>query len=127
MKQTVKPPNPYQKQNFQDNFIDSEALDDPDAIEQYQAKAAPEPPKILFKKFHEIAPSYRVAILLYLCQNKLDTESPEYMAELQRITKPQPLPAKKKKQKKESDAESSEAEKIQAEAEHVEKIVFQEL
>jgi hypothetical protein len=32
-KAPVKPVNPYQKQSFQDNFIDSEALDDPDALE----------------------------------------------------------------------------------------------
>lgn len=86
VKQKPKPVNPYQKKNFQDNFIDSEALDDPDAYEQLQPKA-PEQPKTQYKKFHEILPSYRLAILLFLCQNKLDTETPEFMQELQRIAK----------------------------------------
>ena len=95
----AQPANPYQKKNIYDNFIDSEAIDNPDALEQLHQKNAAEP-KILYRSFHEIAPKDRLCILLYLCQNKLDTESPEFMAEIQRITKPTPQPTQKEKRKK---------------------------
>ena len=35
--------------------------------------------KTIYKKFHDLKLSHRISILLYLCQNKLDTEVPEFM------------------------------------------------
>ena len=82
-----------------DNFIDSEAIDNPEALDQIQSINVAEP-KMIYRKFHEIAAKDRLCLLLYLCQNKLDTESPEFMTEIQRISKPNPQPSAKDKRKK---------------------------
>jgi hypothetical protein len=49
-----------------DNFIDSEALDNPEALDQIQSKNVAEP-KMIYRKFHEIAAKDRLCLLLYLC------------------------------------------------------------
>ena len=48
------------------------------------------------KKFHEIDLAKRVALLLYLCQNKLDTETPAWIQILHK--KPRHLLCKLKAQ-----------------------------
>ena len=129
-KQAVKPTNPYQKKSFQDNFIDSEAIDDPDAIDALHNKAAIDqaPPKTLYRKLHEIKPQYRLAILLWLCQNKLDTETPEFMAEITRIAKPPQTATIAKDKKKKPTNEESEGDESKliklAEQERVEKVLY---
>lgn len=58
----------------------------------------------------------------------MDAESPEFMVELQRITRPQP--AKKKKPEKDSDGENSDVTNglaRQVDTERLDKIVLQEL
>lgn len=49
-----------------DNFIDSEAIDNPEALDQIQSQNVAEP-KMIYRKFHEIAAKDRLSLLLYLC------------------------------------------------------------
>lgn len=40
---------------------------------------------IMYRKFHELPIKTRLDILHYLCQNKLDTEAPEFIQEVANI------------------------------------------
>eukprot|EP00347_Sterkiella_histriomuscorum_P006888 403351054 len=75
--------------NYWSNFVDTEAIEDFDDF-QYQNQLGSKQIEVLFRKYHEIPTQQRLSILYFLCQNKIDSESPEFMQEIQSLHQTRP-------------------------------------
>jgi hypothetical protein len=70
-----------QKKNiYANNYVDTGDLEDFDDYkgDDKESKTI----KIKYKMFHELPVKTRVDVLYYLCQTRLDQESPEFMQEV---------------------------------------------
>lgn len=70
--------------SYLNNFIDTGNLDDFEDIEILGALQAGKVQKeVLYNRFHTLPVGTRLNILHFICQNRIDSEQPEFMAELQ--------------------------------------------
>ena len=70
-----------QKKNiYANNYVDTGDLEDFDDYkgDEKETKGA----KIKYKLFHELPLKARIDVLYYLCQTRLDQESPEFIYEI---------------------------------------------
>jgi len=70
-----------QKENIYNNYVDTEAIDDFEDIHLPENERIPTI-EIKYKQFHELPIKTRVDILFFLCQTRLDQESPEFVQEV---------------------------------------------
>mmetsp|Transcript_19885 Transcript_19885/g.30626 ORF Transcript_19885/g.30626 Transcript_19885/m.30626 type:complete len:88 (+) Transcript_19885:1347-1610(+) len=73
-----------QKENIYNNYVDTEAIGD------FEDLQLPENDKVKtieieYKRFHELPIKTRVDLIFYLCQTRLDQESPEFVQEVTNI------------------------------------------
>ncbi len=80
-----------EQNNYLNNFIDTENIDDFEDLQIFENLPGKGANEVKFNKFHEVPVKVRLDVLYYLCQQKLDSESLEFITELMNLQQQKPI------------------------------------
>lgn len=80
-----------EQNNYLNNFIDTENIEDFEDFQIFENLPGKGANEVEFNKFHEVPVNVRLNVLHFLCQQKLDSESIEFINELQQLQQQKPV------------------------------------